>query len=206
MERTGIAARELDVVDVYSCFPVVPEMVLRHLDLPATTVPSATGGHAAFGGPLSSYSLHAIASVTRRLRGPASLAATTVNRPGALLAVLTEIAVRGVDLTRIESRPLKDRRGEYWFFLDGTGHVARHLRRRVRATAPELGADVEPAARHDRRRLRLAGAVDRGQGQRPVCRRQLSRAVRTAGGRRLGRSWWTWVDVVVSLLCKPLTS
>jgi prephenate dehydratase len=53
-----------------------------------------------------------------------SLAATTVNRPGALLAVLTEIAVRGVDLTRIESRPLKDRRGEYWFFLDGTGHVA----------------------------------------------------------------------------------
>ncbi|MDD7932607.1 prephenate dehydratase [Actinomycetospora straminea] len=53
-----------------------------------------------------------------------SLAATTVNRPGALLAVLTEIAVRGVDLTRIESRPLKDRRGEYWFFLDGIGHVA----------------------------------------------------------------------------------
>ena len=53
-----------------------------------------------------------------------SLAATTVNQPGALLAVLSEIAVRGVDLTRIESRPLKDRRGEYWFFLDGSGHVA----------------------------------------------------------------------------------
>lgn len=53
-----------------------------------------------------------------------SLAATTVNRPGALLGVLTELAVRGIDLTRIESRPTKDRLGEYRFFLDCAGHVA----------------------------------------------------------------------------------
>jgi prephenate dehydratase len=53
-----------------------------------------------------------------------SLAATTVNRPGALLALLGEIAMRGVDLTRIESRPLKQGLGTYWFFLDGNGHVA----------------------------------------------------------------------------------
>lgn len=53
-----------------------------------------------------------------------SLAVTTVNEPGALLALLTEFAVRGVDLTRIESRPSKARLGTYWFFLDGAGHVA----------------------------------------------------------------------------------
>lgn len=53
-----------------------------------------------------------------------SLAATTVNTPGSLIALLTELAVRGVDLSRIESRPSKTRLGEYWFFLDGTGHVA----------------------------------------------------------------------------------
>ena len=53
-----------------------------------------------------------------------SCAVTTVNEPGALLAVLTEFAVRGVDLTRIESRPSKERLGTYWFFLDGAGHVA----------------------------------------------------------------------------------
>lgn len=53
-----------------------------------------------------------------------SIAVTTVNEPGALLAVLTEFAVRGVDLTRIESRPSKARLGTYWFFLDGAGHVA----------------------------------------------------------------------------------
>ncbi|GIJ51467.1 prephenate dehydratase [Virgisporangium aliadipatigenens] len=43
---------------------------------------------------------------------------------GALLAVLTELAVRGVNLTRIESRPTGERLGRYAFFLDCTGHVA----------------------------------------------------------------------------------
>ncbi|HYH29074.1 MAG TPA: prephenate dehydratase [Pseudonocardia sp.] len=57
-------------------------------------------------------------------RDRTSLAATTQNRPGALLGLLTELAVRGIDLTRIESRPIKDRHAEYWFHLDCTGHVA----------------------------------------------------------------------------------
>lgn len=46
------------------------------------------------------------------------------DRVGALLAVLTELAVRGVNLTRIESRPTGERLGRYAFFLDCTGHVA----------------------------------------------------------------------------------
>jgi len=53
-----------------------------------------------------------------------TLAATTENRPGSLLSLLTELAMRGIDLTRIESRPIKDRHAEYWFHLDCTGHVA----------------------------------------------------------------------------------
>ena len=53
-----------------------------------------------------------------------TLAATTQNRPGSLLGLLTELAVRGIDLTRIESRPIKDRHAEYWFHLDCTGHIA----------------------------------------------------------------------------------
>jgi prephenate dehydratase len=46
------------------------------------------------------------------------------DRVGALLAVLMELAVRGVNLTRIESRPTGEGLGRYMFFLDCTGHVA----------------------------------------------------------------------------------
>jgi prephenate dehydratase len=46
------------------------------------------------------------------------------DRTGALLEVLTEFAVRGINLTRIESRPTKERLGRYCFFLDCTGHLA----------------------------------------------------------------------------------
>lgn len=42
---------------------------------------------------------------------------------GALLEVLTEFAVRGVNLSRIESRPTKDRMGRYSFTLDCEGHL-----------------------------------------------------------------------------------
>ncbi|MCW2504505.1 MAG: prephenate dehydratase [Actinomycetia bacterium] len=45
------------------------------------------------------------------------------DRTGALLEVLTEFAVRGINLTRIESRPTKEQLGRYCFFLDCTGHV-----------------------------------------------------------------------------------
>ncbi len=47
------------------------------------------------------------------------------NRSGALLEVLTELAVRGIDLTRIESRPTGSVLGEYSFSIDLDGHVAQ---------------------------------------------------------------------------------
>jgi len=46
------------------------------------------------------------------------------DRVGALLSVLMELAVRGINLTKIESRPTGERLGRYVFFLDCAGHVA----------------------------------------------------------------------------------
>ncbi len=46
------------------------------------------------------------------------------DRIGALLAVLMELAVRGVNLTHIQSRPTGEQLGRYAFFLDCEGHVA----------------------------------------------------------------------------------
>ncbi|WP_084079392.1 prephenate dehydratase [Demequina sp. NBRC 110057] len=43
---------------------------------------------------------------------------------GALLRMLEQFAVRGVNLSRIESRPIGDRPGEYSFSIDALGHVA----------------------------------------------------------------------------------
>ena len=45
------------------------------------------------------------------------------NQPGALLSILTEFAVRGVDLSRLESRPTKQQLGDYFFSLDCVGHI-----------------------------------------------------------------------------------
>ena len=45
------------------------------------------------------------------------------DRPGALLEILSEFAVRGINLTTIQSRPTGDRLGQYYFFIDCEGHV-----------------------------------------------------------------------------------
>ena len=45
------------------------------------------------------------------------------NTPGALVAALSEFAERGIDLTRIESRPTRVELGTYFFFLDCVGHI-----------------------------------------------------------------------------------
>jgi prephenate dehydratase len=45
------------------------------------------------------------------------------DHPGALLEILTEFAVRGVNLTRIESRPTGGGMGDYFFSVDVEGHV-----------------------------------------------------------------------------------
>jgi prephenate dehydratase len=47
------------------------------------------------------------------------------DHPGALLELLTEFAVRGVNLTRIESRPTGVGLGRYYFSIDAEGHVAQ---------------------------------------------------------------------------------
>jgi prephenate dehydratase len=45
------------------------------------------------------------------------------DRPGALLAILHEFSDRAINLTKLESRPTKERLGEYCFFIDVEGHV-----------------------------------------------------------------------------------
>ncbi|GAA4210111.1 prephenate dehydratase [Actinocatenispora rupis] len=76
---------------------------------------------------------------------------------GALLAVLTELAVRGINMTRIESRPTGERLGRYCFFLDCTGHVADERMGAALAGLHRICADVK-----------FFGSYPRAGGEPPV--------------------------------------
>jgi prephenate dehydratase len=75
---------------------------------------------------------------------------------GALLEILTEFATRGVNLTRIESRPTKERIGQYCFSIDCEGHVADERVGDALAALKRTCADVRYLGSYPRR----DGAID----------------------------------------------
>ncbi len=86
-----------------------------------------------------------------------SLVVFVDNQPGTLLAVLAEFANRGINLTRLESRPARSRLGEYFFLLDADGHLDEP------AMADALRA-IHRRAAH----LRFLGSYPRAVGQTAV--------------------------------------
>ena len=62
-------------------------------------------------------------SPSRSGKDKTSLLVGLLDRPGALNDALTILAQRAINLTRIESRPVKDEPGRYLFFIDMLGHM-----------------------------------------------------------------------------------
>jgi acetyl-CoA C-acetyltransferase len=56
------------LIELYSCFPIVPKMARRTLGLPVDAVMTTTGGLSFFGAPLNNYMTHAAAAMVRGLR------------------------------------------------------------------------------------------------------------------------------------------
>jgi len=58
-------------------------------------------------------------------RDKTSLVLAAKNQPGAVCALLEPLAANGVSMTRFESRPARNGRWEYMFFVDIEGHPAQ---------------------------------------------------------------------------------
>ena len=79
------------------------------------------------------------------------------DHPGALLEILTELSVRGVNLTRIESRPTRKALGDYCFSIDCEGHVRD-------ARVGEALAGLHRICAH----VRFLGSYPRHDGKAPL--------------------------------------
>ncbi|WP_103341607.1 prephenate dehydratase [Amycolatopsis sp. CA-126428] len=82
-----------------------------------------------------------------------SVVAAAANRTGTLAELLTELASRGINLTRLDARPTRSNFGEYRFFIDFEGHVAE----------PRV-LDALTALRRHCRNLRFLGSHPRADG------------------------------------------
>jgi acetyl-CoA C-acetyltransferase len=69
-EHAGLYPTEVDLFDLYSCFPCAVEFAMKalHLSLDDPRPRTVTGGLAYAGGPGNNYSTHALAAMVERLR------------------------------------------------------------------------------------------------------------------------------------------
>ena len=68
LELAGVGVSDLDLVDVYSCFPVAVQVAAREVGLDMTKPLTVTGGLTFAGGPLNNYVMHSIARMVELLR------------------------------------------------------------------------------------------------------------------------------------------
>jgi prephenate dehydratase len=76
-----------------------------------------------------------------------SLAFTVPDRPGSVVRVMQEFSGRGINLTRIESRPSREALGKYVFLLDFEGHRLDAQPAAALKAIAESGAELLPAGR-----------------------------------------------------------
>jgi acetyl-CoA C-acetyltransferase len=68
LEHAGGDVSRFAMVELYSCFPIVPKMARRTLGMAADAPMTTTGGLSFFGAPLNNYMTHAAAGMVRGLR------------------------------------------------------------------------------------------------------------------------------------------
>lgn len=68
LDAAGLQPRDVDLVDLYSCFPIAVQTYAQALGLPASRPLTLTGGMSFAGGPYNNYELQATARAAELLR------------------------------------------------------------------------------------------------------------------------------------------
>ena len=68
LEMAGLTIDDIDIVDLYSCFPSAVQLGAQSLGLPIDRQLTRTGGLSFAGGPWNNYVMHSIATVVGELR------------------------------------------------------------------------------------------------------------------------------------------
>lgn len=71
LARHGLTASDVNLHELYSCFPCVPKMARRMLGMPVDAVMTQAGGLTFFGGPGNNYMTHGMTAMVRSLRAGA---------------------------------------------------------------------------------------------------------------------------------------
>lgn len=71
LARHGLSSTDVNLHELYSCFPCVPKMARRILNLSADAVLTQAGGLTFFGGPGNNYMTHGVTAMVRAMRAGA---------------------------------------------------------------------------------------------------------------------------------------
>jgi len=84
LEQAGLKLEEIDLFDIYSCFPSIVQIIRKEIGLSENDSRdlTVTGGLPYFGGPMSNYSMHSIITSVGLIRKNSSLKIMVVANGG----------------------------------------------------------------------------------------------------------------------------